>query len=259
MKNNKKALIAAAGALLIGVASAGAYTTSFYTGTSALSKGHIVKVAADTTGIYEISYDRLRELGFSDPSKVRVLGYGGIVSTEQAYSVSYPDDLPQAPCLHTSDGRLLFYGEGVFRATAKSKEQISTKRNYYDTTAYYFLSDSAPETDISTHPLNTSAGSSMAVYDWSYEISVIENEVQNPGKGSVYFHDRKLSPGESQTFDFHIRNYKNVEGIATNGFFQYEGALLTPAAVKFPITPSANLHLSSNIQKHIGHRTLYTH
>ena len=74
MKNNKKALIAAAGALLIGVASAGAYTTSFYTGTSALSKGHIVKVAADTTGIYEISYDRLRELGFSDPSKVRVLG-----------------------------------------------------------------------------------------------------------------------------------------------------------------------------------------
>ena len=247
MKNNKKALIAAAGALLIGVASAGAYTTSFYTGTSALSKGHIVKVAADTTGIYEISYDRLRELGFSDPSKVRVLGYGGIVSTEQAYSVSYPDDLPQAPCLHTSDGRLLFYGEGVFRATAKSKEQISTKRNYYDTTAYYFLSDSAPETDISTHPLNTSAGSSMAVYDWSYEISVIENEVQNPGKGSVYFHDRKLSPGDSQTFDFHIRNYKNVEGIATNGFFQYEGALLTPAAVKFPITPSANLHLSSNM------------
>ncbi len=152
----------------------------------------------------------------------------------------------------------------MFRATAKSKEQISTKRNYYDTTAYYFLSDSAPETDISTHPLNTSAGSSMAVYDWSYEISVIENEVQNPGKGSVYFHDRKLSPGESQTFDFHIRNYKNVEGIATNGFFQYEGALLTPAAVSASQLQYAGQwpkhhQKHGNIQKHIGHRTLYTH
>ncbi|MDE6526971.1 MAG: hypothetical protein K2L75_06910 [Muribaculaceae bacterium] len=245
MKNRYKVLTAAA-AMMIGAISAQAYTASYYTGKSVLSSGHVVKLAVDTTGIYEISHEELRALGFSNPSKVHVFGYGGIVCTEQGYTVSYPDDLPQAASMHTADGRLLFYGEGVFRATIRSKEQIVSKRNHYDTSAYYFLSDATTGTTVPTHPLNTSEAGSMSVYDWSYAIDVIENEVQNPGNGSVYFHDRKLNAGESQRFDFHIRDFKEVPGVTTNGFFQYEGALLTPASVKFPITASPNLYLSSN-------------
>lgn len=246
MKNDKKALIAAASALLLGIAGAQAYTTSFYTGNSQLAKGHIVKVAVDTTGIYEISHEQLRELGFSDPAKVHVFGYGGIVCTEQSYSVSYPDDLPQSASMHTADGRLLFYGEGVLRATIRNKEQITTKRNHYDNTAYYFLSDTPLSVTMTTHPLNTSEEGNLDVYDWSYDVALIERDVQNPGKGSIYFHDSKLEPGESSRFDFHIRDFKAVTGTATAGFFQYDGALLTPTSVKFPITPSANLYLSSN-------------
>ena len=34
---------------------------------SRLTSGHWVRVSVDRTGIYEISYDRLRELGFSNP------------------------------------------------------------------------------------------------------------------------------------------------------------------------------------------------
>ncbi len=41
---------------------------------SRLTSGHWVRVSVDRTGIYEISYDRLRELGFSNPEKVGEIG-----------------------------------------------------------------------------------------------------------------------------------------------------------------------------------------
>ena len=36
-----------------------------------------VKIELDGEGLYEIDYEKLKELGFSDPAKVGVAGYGG--------------------------------------------------------------------------------------------------------------------------------------------------------------------------------------
>lgn len=55
-----------------------AYSTSYYATTSRLNSGHWVKIATDSEGVYQLTYDKLRELGFSDPSKVQVYGYGAL-------------------------------------------------------------------------------------------------------------------------------------------------------------------------------------
>ena len=46
-----------------------------YTSKSELSSGRWVKIEVGTSGIYQISYTTLQNLGF-DPTKVKVYGYG---------------------------------------------------------------------------------------------------------------------------------------------------------------------------------------
>ncbi len=54
-----------------------AYEPGYYSTETPLSSGRWVKIAVDTCGVYEIDSDELRQMGFADPSKVRVYGYGG--------------------------------------------------------------------------------------------------------------------------------------------------------------------------------------
>ena len=64
---------------------AGAYTPSYYTSNSKLNSGNWVKVKVTEIGMQEITYDQLREWGFSDPSKVCVYGYGGTQLTNNKF------------------------------------------------------------------------------------------------------------------------------------------------------------------------------
>ncbi|MCM1067784.1 MAG: type IX secretion system sortase PorU [Muribaculaceae bacterium] len=240
MKNKVFALTLAVAALA-GAHEAAAYTTSFYTKQSTLSSGHCVKVEIDTTGIYELSHARLRELGFSDPSAVHVFGYGGVVPTEQKFLTTYPDDLPQAASMHTADGRLLFYAEGTRRLTFETNKKISSSCNYYDKHAYYFLSDSPQSSNITTQPYQPSA--TYTPLGWSYGLEVVERDVQNPGKGSVFFHGEKLKPGQTEDFSFTISDF-NAQ-VSAVGFFQWEAAVLSPAQSKFALAVSPSIKLTS--------------
>lgn len=225
---------------------AAAYTSSYYTRTSLLSSGHTVKVAADTTGIYEISYERLRELGFANPEKVTVYGYGATVALENDIKASYPDDLPAAPSMHTADGRLLFFADGVISARYSSPTAYTVLRNTYDTKAYYYLSD-IPSTDsdkMASHPFSEAGGDSYPVLDWGYYLDYIENEVQNPGKGSVFFHDRKMKAGETSSYIFNVRDF--YESPTTSGWFRYDGAAMTrEEIVRFQLTASENVKMTA--------------
>lgn len=225
-----------------------AYTTSYYAASSKLAQGHWVKIEIDTTGIFEISHQHLHSLGFSDPSAVKVYGYGGVVATEQAFTTDYPDDIIPTASMHTADGRLLFYGEGdvrgSFSSTSATHNQTATfKRNYYDNKAYYFLSDIADGAAMTTNP----SGTSDDAHDWSYCIDLIEHETQNPAKGGAFFHGPLLKAGEKEDFTFHIRDFREGTGIA-KGYFYYKAAVLPPErkTVTIPITPSDNLYILTN-------------
>ena len=84
-----------------------ALDASHYAQHSVLSEGKWATVEVSETGMTLITDAMLRNLGFSDPSKVRVYGTGGSMAAE-ALDASMPDDLPIVPSVRTSRGIVFF-------------------------------------------------------------------------------------------------------------------------------------------------------
>lgn len=122
---------------------------------SVLADGKWTKVSVEATGLYEISYSQLREMGFSDPSKVAVYGQGGRMYSEDLLDSKgkqvYLDDLVPTPVLHEKD-KLYFYGLGLddIEFTNQYGYQYFDNGglNIYTDKGYYFLTDSAPAKEI---------------------------------------------------------------------------------------------------------------
>ena len=53
-----------------------------YAENSILAEGNWVKISTTDAGIYQITEDSLRAWGFTDPSKIKLFGYGGTVIDE---------------------------------------------------------------------------------------------------------------------------------------------------------------------------------
>lgn len=107
---------------------------------SLLREGKWVKIAIDKTGIYRLTYDELRKMGFAEPEKVGVYGYGGALISERL-SQAPPHDLPQVPLRRVQEA-IYFYGQGVtnwYYDTAASAYRHVT--NHYSLRGYLFLSD----------------------------------------------------------------------------------------------------------------------
>lgn len=207
--------------LTIGGLSASAYPASYYKSESILSSGHWVKITVDGEGIFQVTYDELRAWGFSEPEKVSVYGYSGCADVSGSFTDTHVDDLPQTACLHTSDGRILFYGEGDYRIWPTSYQAAEIARNYYDRRGVYFLTDSQ---EIKPVPTTTYATSSRTPYRAHYCLQLIENEAYNPGRGGAFFFDTPMAKGESRSFTFHVKDFDTSgdPGAQFSGVFRYE-------------------------------------
>ena len=75
---------------------ANAFNVSHYATTSKLASGKWVKISIPENGMYEITYDELRAMGFNDPSKVILYGSGGAKISE-VLNGNAPDDLNRVP------------------------------------------------------------------------------------------------------------------------------------------------------------------
>ena len=109
-----------------------------YTRRSVLSEGKWVKIRIAESGIFKLTYQSLRSMGFSDPSKVRLFGYGGAVLPETDIQ-NLTDDLPEQP-LWRGDSYMLFYGQGPVSWT-KTSDGYEHEVNTYSDWGYYFLTD----------------------------------------------------------------------------------------------------------------------
>ena len=103
----KRALGIASFLLFAGGVSYG-FPASFYAENSALSQGQWAKIEVTETGMQFISDATLRSLGFSDPEKVNVFGYGG---EEIPDNLNSPDDLPVVGSMRVNGG-IIFFGKG---------------------------------------------------------------------------------------------------------------------------------------------------
>ncbi|MDE6134903.1 MAG: hypothetical protein K2F79_04950, partial [Muribaculaceae bacterium] len=190
-----------------------AYQPSHYAASSRLSSGHWVKISVDTTGVFAISHERLRQWGFQNPGNVAVYGFGGGTAAHPLFSADAPDDLPQTPSVHTSDGRLLFFAEGDVTASLPKIQEPTFIRNSADFSSYYFLcEDQIPGQAPQPIPAPDAFDPDDAL-TFSYAIELIEREVQNPGEAGTEFHGHKLSPGQSEEFRFHVDGFaQGIDG-----------------------------------------------
>lgn len=220
-----------------------AYSADYYSKVSALAAGKWVKIDVDTTGIYEISHDQLLQWGFSDPKAVHVYGYGGVAPTVNTFENSYIDDMPASPSVHTDDNRLIFFAEGPVRASLSASGSLTITRNNYDTAGHYFLSDVPYSYSITTQEYAECPDAAERVINWHYCFDIVENEVQNPGNGGAFFHDKQLFAGDSQNFDFHIRDFGWNMPTTPFATFQYTAAVNTKRSMMFNVAFSDNIYV----------------
>ena len=104
---------------------------------SPLSSGRWVKIRVSDNGIHMLTHAHLKEMGFKDPSKVRLFGYGGHPLSE-GDTGSWRDGLCEVPLWRT-DQRVLFYANGSVQWTLQSDNTFNHTRNPYSEYGHYFL------------------------------------------------------------------------------------------------------------------------
>lgn len=218
---------------------ASAYSQSYYTKSSALNSGRWVKISVSKTGIHQISHDDLKKYGFDNPSSVSIYGYGGAALTSNSFSTYAPDDLKPTAMCHTSDGRLLFYGEADVSVSANTTQTIEVRRNLYDTKGYYFLTDSRNQ----EFKDNTDAVEpSYTPLTHHLSVSYIENDAQNPAQGGAIYHDRPFASEEIRDYEFDIYDFDAQSGMDcfSKGHIGYDFAALSTRPTNLsPIYPES--------------------
>lgn len=196
-----------------------AYSTDYYTSTSALAQGKWVKIKVNDEGIHQITYDELREYGFSDPSQVKVYGYSSTLLAANTFDASLADDLPEMPSVHNGQ-RILFYAIPDVRFDLKLYEPSATStkiyldgnvvRNHFANAGYYFLSDSNPKQNKKTmQTVAASTASGRDTYVSHYSVQFSEKEVQNPSEsGALFFGDIIPTLKTLTTFTVNVKDYQ---------------------------------------------------
>lgn len=206
---------------------------------SLLSSGYWVKVKVGETGIYELSYEKLKSFGFSEPSKVKVYGWGGNVSPE-GFVAAYADDMVQMPVMHEGD-KLYFYGVGVLGEKISRYGQTSgylysiTEPNPYSSESFYFLTDSEAEAPSYVTTVDNS-DQIPEVEEWK-EVGTAfwrhEQELLNPTlSGKNFLGENIKALGGKISFDL------NLPSLADEGtFYVYSSvAAYTNGTMKKDIT-----------------------
>jgi hypothetical protein len=177
------ACIAIAAILCAGHASA--FNTSIYATRSKLATGKWVKISIPENGIYELTYEELREMGFNNPEQVHVYGVGGNRINEQLNG-SAPDDLKQVPILRTAN-KICFYGNGpvAFNVSDPTSTPHFTRVfNPYSQEGCYFLTEEPTPDQVPTAKTVVTV-SSYVNTPWSLDYFYHERElmsVSNSGK-----------------------------------------------------------------------------
>lgn len=211
-----------------------------------LGSGRWVEVSIDTTGIYQLTFEQLKQMGFAHPERVGVYGYGAIMAADNSLS-AVPSEICAAPSLINGQ-KLVFYGEGPLRATLKTttadtfdqRMDVTVDINPYSNAAVYYLSDALPRKDLA----KASAHGSETLH-WHHCIELIEHEVQNPAEGGAVFHGRLLNAGDSETFSFPIADF--AADVSTVGAIHLNAA--TKSSHKFLLPVRTNGVTSTTLSK----------
>lgn len=197
-------------ASLLCAADALALPAGFFAKKSRLAEGNWVKVSTMEEGVYEISYDELRAMGFSNPEKVSVYGRGGYMLDTNFQSVvgslKISDDLSPVGVMHRN-GKLFFYACGVERHDFHNASAYAAKgyyqrvsKNIYSNYGYYFLTDSEEPVEMKhVHPGSSSVSElTKGVGLLTHELDLVQN---NSNTGQLFFGEKLCGENSRMTWD----------------------------------------------------------
>ncbi|MDD2799427.1 MAG: type IX secretion system sortase PorU [Bacteroidales bacterium] len=196
--------------LLISAATFAASGLFSFADNSVLASGKWVKIKLVNSGVYKLTYSDITTMGFSDPSKVRVYGFGGAMLPE---AFKYPKkdtktggDIPEVP-VYKGSNYILFWAQGVV-SWKNSGSYFNQTTNTYSSYAYYFLTDSkgAPS-DMTSVASITDPDISLTTYD---DYDVYEKDLVNVGATGREFYGEDFSLTNTRVFTF------NIPGVNTN-------------------------------------------
>ena len=174
-------------------------TGSRYVEHSVLSSGRWVKIRVNSEGVYSLTKSFLSSVGFSDPSRVKLYGYGGLVQdsviTYSGENRNY-DDLQEIP-LYRDGSKILFFAEGVTK-WIYVKGKWRHVNNPYSSYSYYFLTEGdspAVMQDVTANASNTNVRTSVkshALYE--------EDAFSWYTSGQQFFDSYDFANGNSRTY-----------------------------------------------------------
>lgn len=169
---------------------------------SHLAKGKWVKITIGESGMYELSYDQLRQMGFSDPTKVAVYGVGGnmpsINFTNYLGNRVYEDNPKAVACAHTND-KLIFYGCSAHDVTvdlyATSFYYNRPQNNIYTLRGTYLLTDSRPAMELPVKSVSDKSKARLVDYGYDYLFHERDLKFKVTGGGQQYWGENLVLPG----------------------------------------------------------------
>ena len=180
-----------------------ALDTGIYRQSSRLATGKWARVAVSQSGMQLITNQQLRALGFTDPSRVRVHGYGGREIPLELNS-SYVDDLPEQPSVQTSKGIVFFGVDNVTWMTARSGSNMYYERtvNPYSEESYYFITESdEPRLVPEEAAAGTPGGTQKANF---FDVLLHEQNLAFAGETGRCMYGEDFRAQTSQSFPFSL-------------------------------------------------------
>lgn len=183
-------------------------SASDYASNSLLAEGRWVKISVPYTGVFKLTDSKLREIGFSNPGKVRLYGYGGALLEENLRG-THPDDLCEVP-MYRGDGFVLFYGQGpVSWKTNSSRTYFTRIQNFYATAGCYFLTE-GEEVPAAFPVSETVATPSATVTSFSERMLHEEDAYNWASSGRELYEGYDYVNGNRKSYPF------NLAGITTD-------------------------------------------
>ncbi|MDE6271985.1 MAG: hypothetical protein K2M31_03155 [Muribaculaceae bacterium] len=236
---------------LVSSTASAAYTQANFAKSSRLATGKWVKIAIDKTGVYEISYEALRNMGFPNPEKVGIYGRGNrqfSLNFQSATQVpQYFDDVQPVPIVRGIE-KIYFYGQGpeelkyqVNSAAYTGKAALMRlSNNIYSAEGYYFLSDSEEPAVMSL-----SKPKDMHKYPFQNDgVGYVYHEkdlYHNTHKTGQLFYGEKMTPENPRLrFDVHLpdaipETVAAVECVAYSSKFKDASGKAIPVTMKYGI------------------------
>lgn len=205
-------------------AKVGEEKTERFVRNSRLSTGKWVKISIKDDGMYRLTYNTLRKMGFSKPENIHLYGYGGHRLSEVMDPDNMYDDLVEVP-LYQENSIYYFWGNGLVYW-----DEDSRIFNPYANKAYYFLTEEdAPSTIAEAEEVQ---GEVKNVYDWTPDHVLYEKDDYSWFQGGRNLYD-------SQNFA-NAMGHRRSYSLQTHGSKGNERLTVAFSGLSTKVTPTVN-------------------